>query len=55
MCVCVSRRALWDVNGVICTDQIKLSEGIIPEETNYTALISHVRSVGSWGWGPEDH
>lgn len=53
-CVCVSRRALWDVNRVICTDEIKLSEGIIPAEMKYTALISHVRSVGSWGQGPED-
>lgn len=54
ICVCVSRRALWDVNRVICTDEIKLSEGIIPAEMKYTALISHVRSVGSWGQGPED-
>lgn len=52
--MCVSSRALWDVNGVICTDEIKLSEGIIPAEMKYTALISHVRSVGSWGRGPEE-
>lgn len=49
---------MWDVNGVICTDEIKLSrrvEASIPEETNYTALIRHVRSAGSWGWDPADH
>lgn len=49
---------MWDVNGVICRDEIKLSgrvEASIPEETNYIALIRRVRSVGSWGWDPEDH
>lgn len=48
---------MWDVNGLICTDEIKLSgrvEAIIPEETNHTALMRHVGSVESH-WGPEDH
>lgn len=54
----MSRRESWDLNAVLYTDEIKLSghvEAIIPEETNYTALIRHVRSVGSWGWDPEDY
>lgn len=49
---------MWDVNGVIWKDEIKLSgrvEAIIPVERNYTALIRHVRSVGPWRWDPEGH